>query len=165
QVRGKIKDAVRAKVGDAYGFDDRPSMHQKNRRLYLDLLNEDSYICEKPESFDGPYYHPICFKTLKSCFFGKSTDDGVAFSDWFSPIRMETIALVFTAVRMCLDEWKSGSHKPLMFSSDVYEPVFKDHLANLKTMEKEDPLFVKGIGEELWEDCRYVYEDFHARIN
>lgn len=61
---------------------------------------------------------------------------------------------------MCLDEWKSGSYKPLMFSSDVYEPVFKDHLANLKTMEKEDPLFVKGIGEELWEDCRYADEDF-----
>lgn len=46
QVRGKVKDAARAKVGDAYGFDDRPSMQQKNRRLYLDLLDQDSYIYE-----------------------------------------------------------------------------------------------------------------------
>lgn len=97
---------------------------------------------------------------------------------------METIALVFTAVRgagiatlaladvndrsyqirMCLDEWKSGSYKPLMFSSDVYEPVYRVHLANLKALEEEDPLFVKGIGDELWEDCRYVNRDFLSAL-
>lgn len=91
---------------------------------------------------------------------------------------METIALVFTAVsccaetradsltvnyhtspllwqiRLCLDDWKSGAYKPLTFTSDVYEPVYQVHLANLRALEADDPDFVKGLGEELWEDCR-----------
>lgn len=46
QVRGKIKDAARARTGDAYGFDDRPRMGQKNRRLYVALIDEDAYTCE-----------------------------------------------------------------------------------------------------------------------
>lgn len=58
---------------------------------------------------------------------------------------------------MCLDEWKSGSYKALTFTSDVYEPIYKVHLANLKVLEEEDPLFITGLGEELWEDCRYVH--------
>ncbi|KIO16783.1 hypothetical protein M407DRAFT_85608 [Tulasnella calospora MUT 4182] len=154
QVRGRIKDAARARTGDSYGFDDRPRMEQKNRRRYLALLEEDAYTYEKPESFKGPYYHPLCYKILKMCFFSKASDDGVAFSDFFSPIRAETIALIFTAIRMCLDEWKSGRYKALTFTSDVYEPIYQVHLANLKALEEEDPLFVKGLGEELWEDCR-----------
>lgn len=57
---------------------------------------------QKPESFQGPYYHPICYKILKACFFGKSSDDGVAFSEFFAPIKPQTIALIFTAVSRSL---------------------------------------------------------------
>ncbi|KIO17105.1 hypothetical protein M407DRAFT_85296, partial [Tulasnella calospora MUT 4182] len=99
QVRGKIKDAARARTGDTYGFDDRPRMEQKNRRRYIALIEQDAYTYAKPESLQGPYYHPLCYKILKTCFFSRAGDDGVAFSDFFSPIRPETIALVFTAVR------------------------------------------------------------------
>ncbi|KIO23147.1 hypothetical protein M407DRAFT_78474 [Tulasnella calospora MUT 4182] len=154
QVRGKIKDAARARAGDTYGFDDRPRMEQKNRRRYLSLVEQDAYTYEKPESFQGPYYHPLCYKILKTCFFSKTSDDGVAHSGFFSPINPETIALIFTAIRMSLDEWKTGSYKPLTFTSDIYEPIYQVHLANLKALEEEDPDFVKGLGEELWEDCR-----------
>lgn len=57
---------------------------------------------------------------------------------------------------MCLDEWKSGSFKPLNFTSDLYEPVYQVHLANLKALGEDDPLFLQGLGDELWEDCRFA---------
>ncbi|KIO17313.1 hypothetical protein M407DRAFT_85125, partial [Tulasnella calospora MUT 4182] len=59
-------------------------------------------------------------------------------------------------IRMCLDEWKSGSHKPLVFSSELYQPIYEIHLANLNALNEADPLFLQGLGEELWEDLRWV---------
>ncbi|KIO15374.1 hypothetical protein M407DRAFT_13316, partial [Tulasnella calospora MUT 4182] len=97
QVWGKIKDAAWARTGDTYSFDDRPRMGQKNRRLYVSLIEGDAYTCEEPESRKGTYYHPLCYKIIKTCFFSKATDDRVLFPEFFNPIRAKTVALVFTA--------------------------------------------------------------------
>ncbi|KAG8961504.1 hypothetical protein FRC05_005929 [Tulasnella sp. 425] len=43
----------------------------------------------------------------------------------------------------------------------LVEAVFLNdtvHLANLETLEEEDPLFVQGLGEELWEDCSEQFD-------
>ncbi|KIO21134.1 hypothetical protein M407DRAFT_245579 [Tulasnella calospora MUT 4182] len=133
-------------------------MGQKNRRRYLTLVENDAYIYEKSDTLDGPYYHPLCYKIIKASFFSRASDDGIVFSEFFNPIRPQTIALVYTAIRMCLDEWKSGSYKPLNFTSDLYEPIYKSHLANLKAMGEDDSLFLKGLGDELWEDCSEPFD-------
>lgn len=46
QFRGHVRDRVRPKIPEAYGFDERPRRVEHNRALYLRLVEGDSFICE-----------------------------------------------------------------------------------------------------------------------
>lgn len=54
---------------------------------------------------------------------------------------------------MALDEWKTGLFKKLKFTTELYEPVYQEHMANLKALSEADPEFLVGLGEEISEDC------------
>lgn len=46
QFRGHVRDRVRPKIAEAYGFDERPRRVEFNRALYLQLVEGDAFVCE-----------------------------------------------------------------------------------------------------------------------
>lgn len=120
---------------------------------------------------EGRWLSRLLYEVCRRSFFSRSTDDGVVHQQYFNPVSGATIALVFTAVshthpflrvdrgltnyqvRVCLDEWRTGKYLPVMFETNAYEPVYREHLANLLAMDHADPFFLKGLGTVLWNDC------------
>jgi hypothetical protein len=48
------------------------------------------------------WFNPVLYLAIKSMWFESTKDGGVAFEQYFKPIRAETIAIVFTAVCVLL---------------------------------------------------------------
>ncbi|KAF8580308.1 hypothetical protein K439DRAFT_1619904 [Ramaria rubella] len=74
---------------------------------------------------------PILLNAIKTQWFSHAHAEGVNFHMYFNPILMPVMALVFSMIENCLDEWKSGHFKPIPFREKCYQEIFKEHLATL----------------------------------
>ncbi|KIJ43011.1 hypothetical protein M422DRAFT_253805 [Sphaerobolus stellatus SS14] len=69
-------------------------------------------------------------------WFSSPKHKGIKFGDYFRPIPLPTIALIFTAVEFILTQWASGVYKPsATFTEKVYTEVYQRHLSSLKELK------------------------------
>ncbi|KIJ36118.1 hypothetical protein M422DRAFT_143658, partial [Sphaerobolus stellatus SS14] len=99
-MRGSIKDKVIPLVRETFGFknstDKKAIMH--NRKLY-DLLKTDNRIVFKDfRERKGLYESPLVQQTINIGWFADHSDTGVKFANYFNPIPIRTIALIYTVV-------------------------------------------------------------------
>jgi len=95
----------------------------------------------------------LCIQSCKDTWFSRSTDDGVVYQQYFNPIRPQTVALIFTAVRVCLDEFKTGKFTRTDFTQAIYAPIYNELLANLLTLDNiPESHFTEELGLEIWEN-------------
>lgn len=55
QVRGQLRDNIRPKIADFFGFDERPHTADKNRKRYMELVESDAYLCAVSSLPPHPY--------------------------------------------------------------------------------------------------------------
>ncbi|KAF8504078.1 hypothetical protein JB92DRAFT_2738765, partial [Gautieria morchelliformis] len=84
------------------------------------------------EARKGLFENPCLIHILQTQWFADPHDEGVAFHLYFNPVPLPTMALVFTAIENCIDEWKDGQLKAVDFTEKAYRDKYLAHLANLK---------------------------------
>ncbi|KAG8924534.1 hypothetical protein FRC00_005026, partial [Tulasnella sp. 408] len=157
QMRGELKIIARAAVEAVFGFVSRDSKTLTNKRLYDQLIHENLFLYEKwqnPAKPEGMWYGEILFKIVRKMWFANSKDNGIVHSSHFNPIQPETIALVWTAVRCALDEWKDGVFIPVNFTALSYETMYQELFCGLESLQgtSDGQAVVRDLGVELWEE-------------
>ncbi|KIJ35681.1 hypothetical protein M422DRAFT_262087 [Sphaerobolus stellatus SS14] len=107
---------------------------QHNKDLAVKLLNNFSYIYKDINDLRGMFEYRILGEVITRQFFNKkSHSEGILYSAAFNPIPLALIALVFTAVHIAIEQWKSGitSVSRRSFKETEYHPIYQQHLQGL----------------------------------
>jgi len=99
--RADVKGKIAPLVQTSYGFEtDKTSGSQyRNMDRARDLKKDTSFIYRKGEN-GLPYHHPVIQQAINAIWFNDGRrSEGVLFTNEFSPLPYEAIALVLAAVR------------------------------------------------------------------
>lgn len=157
QMRGELKTTARAAVEAEFGFIAREAKTIANKRLYERLVHDNLFLYERwqdPAKPEGMWFGEILFKIVRKMWFAHSRDEGIIHSSHFNPVRPETMALVWTAVRCALDEWKDGSFSPVHFTALAYEGFYDEIFAGLVALQStaDGKVVIQDLGSELWQE-------------
>ncbi|KAI0643891.1 hypothetical protein C8Q79DRAFT_914610, partial [Trametes meyenii] len=138
---GALRDKIKSKIAHAYGFrteaTERAKAYNLSRHTYL-------LDCESPKP--EPHFHykdvderahfahnQVMLDALHEHWFPNPAGLGIQYISYFAPVRKETLALVFTTIEFCLDQWADGVLNPkLTFTEKIYKPRYALHLKHLK---------------------------------
>ncbi|KAF8576235.1 hypothetical protein K439DRAFT_1397491 [Ramaria rubella] len=132
QVRGKLKHHVRPLTVSHYGFKASDADKMKTQSLVTLLKDKNTLVYKDHEARKGLFENPVLLKAIKNQWFPKPHAEGVIFHLYFNLIPLPTMALVFTVIENCIDEWSSGVYQPLDFTEKSYRDIYEQHLASLE---------------------------------
>ncbi|TBU58249.1 hypothetical protein BD310DRAFT_977542 [Dichomitus squalens] len=99
--------------------------------------------------------HPIIQKAIQKNWFSDATGLGVRYSTYFSPIRNVTLALLFTTIEFCLDQWETGIfNSRLQFTEKLYKPKYDKHLRAIQEWREIDEEITLATMQELHDRAR-----------
>ncbi|KAI1781868.1 hypothetical protein LXA43DRAFT_977864 [Ganoderma leucocontextum] len=164
--RGALKDCIRPLVTPKYGFSSSMDEATKitNRTLYerlLDLNNpegpEPIFHYQNVDAVTGFARNEIVSHAIREQWFRNSDGIGLRLPTQFSPIREETLGIIFTAIEFCLDQWADGTlSEGARFTEKVYKPKYENHLRLIKEWTKIDPTVTEKIRKQMYDEARYV---------
>ncbi|KAH9941044.1 hypothetical protein B0H21DRAFT_676297, partial [Amylocystis lapponica] len=158
--RGDVITAVRPIVQQTYGFidasDKKTTQAHDNIKLYLKLLDDSTFLykaCLFPSRAlrSGYAEHPIVSKLIRRCFFTDKNAVGVQYRVHFDPIPLVTLALIFTAIEHCIEEWSTGVHVKTPFREEDVKESFRSFLTGLEKWEQLDKDITRKIRKK-WHD-------------
>ncbi|KII88040.1 hypothetical protein PLICRDRAFT_111679 [Plicaturopsis crispa FD-325 SS-3] len=153
QVRGELVTKARPIVKGYFGFhsgkDDYDVDH--NRDLVELLKANSGYLYADPEERVGLCESRLVQEIVNAMWFVNRVDEGVTETTFFKPLQAVTIALVFTAIEHCIDEYSTGSQKDADFSELLCKPLQQAHLQILNDFEKYNSLNFASIMSDIYE--------------
>ncbi|PCH44892.1 hypothetical protein WOLCODRAFT_154920 [Wolfiporia cocos MD-104 SS10] len=69
-------------------------------------------------------------------WFANCKDEGVVYHQFFDPIPIVLIALCFTVIENCIDEYATGVKEDIPFTATTYKGVFEQHYRCLDDLRK-----------------------------
>ncbi|KZT20202.1 hypothetical protein NEOLEDRAFT_1123044 [Neolentinus lepideus HHB14362 ss-1] len=161
-VRGELKTKARSLVESMYGFSSGKSQKiiQRNRKRAEDLLNDYNYLYRRqtPEGRKGFCQHKITQKIVNAMWFRDAEDEGIKYDRYFLMASHRMLALIFTVIECCIEEWSTGIRRKINFTAQKFKPAFKRIFEMLIDFEKQ------GGGEVLTAVRTSLLENgrFHA---
>ncbi|KAI0628842.1 hypothetical protein C8Q77DRAFT_1161871 [Trametes polyzona] len=161
--RGAIRDCICPLIASTYDFKDDGSHKSKEHNIarYTYLLNRDA---ENPD----PRFHykdmrartgfarnKFIERVIKEIWFSDRTAPGIQFSTQFAPLREATLALVFTTIEYCLDQWSTGLiDKAHTFSDKQYRPKYEQYLCYIQDWSSLDQDATRAVRQRLSDRAR-----------
>ncbi|KAI0309735.1 hypothetical protein OF83DRAFT_1071594, partial [Amylostereum chailletii] len=155
--RGELKIAVRKLIPHVYGLttDGKAKAIAKNKKRVAQLLAGHAYMYKDSVGLTGYAEAPIISLVLRATWFKNARDRGNEFSNYFNPITAVTLALIFTMVRYCLEEWVNGVEiEGAPFTEAGYKQQYDARLSDIEDWTRENPEFFKNLGRKLYTRAR-----------
>ncbi|SJK99346.1 uncharacterized protein ARMOST_02639 [Armillaria ostoyae] len=136
QARGECKSKARPLVAPAFGINpERPLREVRNK--VEDLLDRMNFLYKDPVARTGLFQNQIISVLINTIWFKNKNDEG-ANNPYFlqDGIPLPTIALVFTVIECCLDEWQTGQHVDVQFTAASYKEKYNGHLKTLQDFDQ-----------------------------
>ncbi|OJT05253.1 hypothetical protein TRAPUB_3960 [Trametes pubescens] len=163
--RGGLRDKIRPLISGTYGFllDGSERSKVANLARYNFLLDRDALEPEPRFHYEDVEvrrrfaHNRIVTTVIKEQWFADAGGPGVKYATQFSPIREVTLALIFTTIEYCLDQWVSGHYdKNLTFSEKVYRAKYERHLLHIREWCKLDSAATRSIRQRMYDRARFV---------
>ncbi|KAI0823818.1 hypothetical protein BC628DRAFT_1324213, partial [Trametes gibbosa] len=162
--RGALRDRIRPHIESSYGFDRESTLDrvkQQNMARYTHILDRDSpspeprFYYADMENRQGFARHPIIMRVIQEHWFSAQDSPGILYAGQFSPIRDVSLALIFTTIEYCIDQWATGMYdKTLMFSNKVYRGKYQQHLRHIQEWCSIDPASSQAIRQRMYDRAR-----------
>ncbi|KAL0960756.1 hypothetical protein HGRIS_005778 [Hohenbuehelia grisea] len=164
QVRGELKTKACPIVEVLYGLNSCTDVREKRDKVEA-LLTRASFIYKEPDARKGIYAHDAIQMVINNMWFADKGDEGIklsCFGDGGDGIPLVTIALVLTVIENVLDEWITGKHIHIAFSSTSYKSKYEAHLNYLNefAIHTKDAGIVPTIRKRLLKLART-----HAKVD
>ncbi|KAI0669331.1 hypothetical protein C8Q78DRAFT_977934, partial [Trametes maxima] len=161
--RGDLRDKIRPYIAENYGFSDEGTERAKVQNLarYNYLLDRDAIKPEPVFAFKDveartEFAHNRAIRNaIKATWFADPTGPGIIYAAQFSPIREETLALIFTTIEFCLDQWSDGTcNKNLALTQKAYESKYIAHLKIIRLWSQSGPEASKIVRQRMYDRAR-----------
>ncbi|CDO72634.1 hypothetical protein BN946_scf184985.g53 [Trametes cinnabarina] len=161
--RGGLRDKIRPHIAATYGFVTDGSERAKgaNRERYRFLLDCDAskpepvFHYKDVESRSGFAHNVLILRALQDHWFADGTSPGIKYASQFSPIREVTLALVFTTIQFCLDQWADGTfNKHHMYTEKAYKSQYDMHLRHIRDWCAMDVNASRTVRQRLYDRAR-----------
>ncbi|KAF8960928.1 hypothetical protein BDZ97DRAFT_1760386 [Flammula alnicola] len=157
RIRGHALNQIRPLMVNVFGFKRGTDAKTVawNRDLYTKLKTKAAFHYKNPETLSGYAQGKIISEILHAVWFEDTNSQGVTFKNLFDPIPLETLALIFTILDFCLDEWSDGTRvKAKLWGKDIKDrhEIFHKDLAEWAALNVE---VVTAIRRKLYtRSCR-----------
>lgn len=150
--RGDIKKVAMAKVEGFYKLLEGPDCrdvieHLRSKKRYIYPVNAEGDL--QPTK---PFFHLAMISTLREAFFtGSRGSFAERYQDRFvssitdGPRKQERelpaamVAMAATSIASSLDDYSTGVRRKTEFNADLYEDVYRSHMAMLATIRENSP--------------------------
>ncbi|KAF8979660.1 hypothetical protein BDQ17DRAFT_1338141 [Cyathus striatus] len=145
-IHGHIIKTVCLLIQPHYGFSGtvNTSAIIKNRTL--------SFHYQNPKALKGFCQNAIISNILSSMWFTNCNADGIVYNNYFSPIPIVCLSLIFIVLSFGIEEWSMGSHKQVPFMEKAAEAHYKAHLLGLVAWNSLNKVVTEKICQRL---CDY----------
>ncbi|KAF7335015.1 hypothetical protein MVEN_02251700 [Mycena venus] len=154
--RSSMNANIRPLVGPTYGFKlgDSDKVIWKNLKIYKMLLDESGFHYEDTKARTGYAKNGIVIEAMKNNWFKSKTSRGVIYVVFFSPISLVTLALIFTAIEFCIEEWSTGRHHQTIFDEANNKARYDVHLQDLKDWAGLKPSVTSVLLQQMHDKLR-----------
>ncbi|KAF7333568.1 hypothetical protein MSAN_02415800 [Mycena sanguinolenta] len=98
----------------------------ENRTIIAKI--EHSFYYKDPYNItlpDSMYRHAIIQAAFNLSCFGKNSNRRAHYFDGMDAVPVETVALIVTAIKCALDQWKTGEQGDVKFDNDTYRAYYR----------------------------------------
>ncbi|KAF8236070.1 hypothetical protein L208DRAFT_1204063, partial [Tricholoma matsutake] len=112
QIHGELVSIIQSEVASCYGFNSDTSCMKvvcQNRKLYDTLIFDSTFTYKNTKDHEGYAQNKTFGIPIQEVWFGSGLKSKeIVFEKYFNPILLETLALLFTMVKFCIEEWSNG---------------------------------------------------------
>ncbi|KAJ7053462.1 hypothetical protein C8F01DRAFT_1260450 [Mycena amicta] len=172
---------IRGEIVRSYRMHDDPSKKTKKRNaaLYTTLLAGQAYRHKDVIKSMHLFENKTAIAILRqACFNNGSKSFGVVHEESFMPISFQTLALVYTMIQFCIEEWKTGTCVKHDFDEKTVAPKYFAMLSDVMEWDSVDPGFSHklrtkwakslrkgaGVADEAQGEEGFVTEDIKDKI-
>ncbi|KAJ7113328.1 hypothetical protein C8R43DRAFT_1138623 [Mycena crocata] len=154
--RSSFKDAVRPLVAPTYSFKvgDSDKILRKNSKLWKVLINDSAFHYANTTDLTGYAGNPIIMESMRVIWFKTKGSRGIVYGKSFSPISLVTLALIFTAIEFCIDEYSTGRFQQGVFDEVVNTSRYEVHLKDLTEWAALKPSVTDTIRQRMHDKLR-----------
>ncbi|KAJ7128028.1 hypothetical protein C8R44DRAFT_873795 [Mycena epipterygia] len=154
--RSTLKDGIRPLVAPTYKFKvgDSDKILRKNVKICKALLNESAFHYEVPKTLTGFAGNPIIIDSMRGIWFKTKAGRGVVYVGYFSPISIVTLALIFTAIEFCIEEYSTGRFQQGMFDEVFNKARYDIHFNDLSDWASLLPAKTDELRQQMHDLCR-----------
>ncbi|KAJ7023002.1 hypothetical protein C8F04DRAFT_1306567 [Mycena alexandri] len=144
--RSAVVGCVRPLIAPTFGFKlgDSDKVLRKNLKLHQVLLNESGFH----------YKNDIVMESMRVTWFKNKSARGVHCMQAFSPITLVTLALIFTAIEFCIEEYSTGRFQPGTFDEVENKERYMVHLQDLTEWAALKPSVTDVIRQQMHDKLR-----------
>ncbi|EJD45509.1 hypothetical protein AURDEDRAFT_165367 [Auricularia subglabra TFB-10046 SS5] len=156
QLHGDIKLAAQKIFAAHYGLlsSRNRATVKKNKTIATRLLTGDGFVYKNTKERLGMFQHPCISDCINAVWFSGRDKEGPRFAKIFNAdnegIKLETIALVLTAIFNCTKEWATGIRGPIQFRETTFRGDYADLLQKLRDYAKANPALVVKLRRKLY---------------
>ncbi|KIJ43604.1 hypothetical protein M422DRAFT_30849 [Sphaerobolus stellatus SS14] len=141
-MRGDLKDKLTPLVTEFYRFKTPKNEAglRRNRKLF-DLIKTDNRIVYGDFKRRQHLYQGMILQSaINEMWFSETSRKSNKFTEYFNPVPLPTIALIYTTIEFIVSRWSSGQfRKGVSFSEKDYADVYTRHLTNLEELKARSP--------------------------
>ncbi|KAJ1310636.1 hypothetical protein OPQ81_009165 [Rhizoctonia solani] len=110
----------------------------------------DGYHYINPETKYGPFEGRLVSKAINVGLFKSCTLLGAHFKEFFKDMEEPLVAYILAVLQFCIEEWESGSYKPLEMDADYLLSLYICHYKGLVDAQKEQPNLMEELHKMWW---------------
>ncbi|KAK6971783.1 hypothetical protein R3P38DRAFT_3297868 [Favolaschia claudopus] len=154
--RSYVVDKVRPLIASAYGFKTGSSDKVKDNNIatYKMLLEESAFHYKDPETRTGFAKNDIIMGAIVATWFKTKSGRGITYSDYFSPIPLVTLALIFTVIEFGIQEWSTGQFQQATFDETANKIIYDNHLLDLIDWDALKPEVTSIVLQRMHDEAR-----------
>ncbi|KAI0632831.1 hypothetical protein C8Q77DRAFT_1262809 [Trametes polyzona] len=160
--RGSLRDKLRPLLAPTYGFKTgEDDAQEKNIEKYNFLLDRNAddpdprFHYEDVDTRSRFARNSIITTAIQLMWFADASAPGIKYAGQFSPIRDVTLAILFTTIEFCLDQWATGHFdKHLTYTDKAYRPRYEVYLTQIRDWCKLNDVATKLVRQRLYDRAR-----------
>ncbi|KAJ6629715.1 hypothetical protein B0H10DRAFT_1294103 [Mycena sp. CBHHK59/15] len=153
--RGTLKDKIRPLIAPTYHFKvgDSSKALKANQKLWKALLADSAFHYEDMAELMGYAGNPIIIESICVLWFKTKVGRGIIYLQFFSPIVLVTLALIFT-IEFCIEEYSTGRFQQGTFDEAFNKDRYETHLKDLTDWAALMPAITDKICQKMHDSCR-----------
>ncbi|KAJ7215522.1 hypothetical protein GGX14DRAFT_443032, partial [Mycena pura] len=152
--RGVVIAVIKLLIDTAYGFhaSEKQTVIDRNIAKVKRLTADAAFIYKDPKEKTGFAQNDIIMTSIVNIWFKNNKTRGSKNPDFFNPLRLPTLALLFTAIEWGIERWATGRFMDGgEFNETKNSDIYDGHLSRLQDWDALKPSATALVRKRMFE--------------